>query len=398
MRPAVVSLHRWIGLTMAAFLIVLGLTGGTLAFRPQLDRLLAPEIFAGPHGATLDLASLLRRAEAVDPRGRVSSISLRYPGTAAIAMETISEDRPLDYDTLYLDDVTGAELGRIQQGRWPRQHAEVMPFIYALHFQLAAGDVGAWILGLVALTWTINCFVGLYLSLPGSGRRSSLGFIGAWKPAWLVKRGASVYRTILDIHRASGLWLWSALLVFAWSGVYMDLNGVYSRVTGLLLDYEQAVWARPPLQQLDANRTALEWSAALETGQRLMEQQARQQNFTIERPVAFYFMPEKGLYEYIVRSSRDIGDSRGRTTIDFDAHDGSLKFVSLPTGQRSGETLTTILVELHMANIFGLAYKLFVAVFAVAIIAISVTGISIWAIKRHTRNSQKPTKVSTHAH
>jgi len=80
-----------------------------------------------------------------------------------------------------------------------------------------------------------------------------------------------------------------------------------------------------------------------------------------------------------------MGDSRGRTTIDFDAHDGSLKFVSLPTGQRSGETLPTILVELHMANIFGLAYKLFVAVFALSIIAISASGISIWALKRHDR-------------
>jgi uncharacterized iron-regulated membrane protein len=393
-----VSLHRWMGLTMAAFIVVLGLTGGTLAFRPQLDRLLAPEIFVGPHGATtLDLASLLRLAEAAEPGGRVSSISLRYQGTAAVAMEPISEDKPLDFDTLYLDDVTGAVRGRIQQGRWPRQPAEIIPFIYALHYQLAAGDVGAWILGLVALTWTINCFVGFYLTLPSVGRRSSLGFIEAWKPSWLVKRGASVYRTILDIHRVTGLWLWAALLVFAWSGVYMDLNGFYSRVTGLLLDYEQPIWARAPLQQLDANRNTLEWSAALETGQRLMEHLAREQNFTIGRPVAFSFMPDKGLYEYVARSSRDIGDSGGRTTIDFDAHDGSLKFVSLPTGQRSGVTLTTILVELHMANIFGLAYKLFVAVFALSIIAIAVTGIFIWAIKRDTRNSHKSMRVSTHS-
>jgi hypothetical protein len=39
-----VWLHRWVGILMAGFLIVVGLTGSLLAFYGELNHLLAPEI------------------------------------------------------------------------------------------------------------------------------------------------------------------------------------------------------------------------------------------------------------------------------------------------------------------------------------------------------------------
>ena len=83
-----------------------------------------------------------------------------------------------------------------------------------------------------------------------------------------------------------------------------------------------------------------------------------------------------------MRSSRDIGDKAGSTSILFDSRSGELKTLSLPTGHRSGTTLTTWLVELHMANLFGLPYRIFVCAIGLVIAMLSVTGVYIWWKKR----------------
>ncbi|HEY8214175.1 MAG TPA: PepSY-associated TM helix domain-containing protein, partial [Methylocystis sp.] len=107
--------------------------------------------------------------------------------------------------------------------------------------------------------------------------------------------------------------------------------------------------------------------------------------FAVERPLALYHLRDKGLYEYRVRSSRDIGDKAGSTSILFDSRSGELMSLSLPTGQRSGTTLTTWLVELHTANLFGLPYRIFVCGMGLLTAMLSVTGVYIWWKKRAAR-------------
>jgi uncharacterized iron-regulated membrane protein len=84
-----------------------------------------------------------------------------------------------------------------------------------------------------------------------------------------------------------------------------------------------------------------------------------------------------------VKSSRDIG-KYGSTVVLFDAQNGALKAVSLPTGQYTGNTLTTWLAQLHMAKVFGLPMQIFVCVMGLVVAMLSVTGIVIWLQKRRS--------------
>ncbi|MGH7888744.1 MAG: PepSY-associated TM helix domain-containing protein, partial [Candidatus Binatia bacterium] len=162
-----VFIHRWAGLVMAAFLIVVGLTGSLLAFWNELNHWLTPNLYPGPRaGIELDAAALARRAEALVPQARANTIYLGYTGTAMVGMEARPGTPALDYDYLYLDPVTGEELGRLKWGALPTALNAVMPFVYSLHYELAMGSTGEWILGFVALIWTIDCFVAFYLTLP----------------------------------------------------------------------------------------------------------------------------------------------------------------------------------------------------------------------------------------
>jgi uncharacterized iron-regulated membrane protein len=69
----------------------------------------------------------------------------------------------------------------------------------------------------------------------------------------------------------------------------------------------------------------------------------------------------------------------------FDAYDGELVTLSMPTGRRSGDTVTSWLAALHMARVFGLPYRIFVCVLGVAVATLSVTGVYIWWKKRTAR-------------
>ena len=68
MRPVFVGLHRYVGLAVAAFLLIEGLTGALLAFNGDLSRALDPRFVAAkpPPGAQrLSFADLAMRAEAL---------------------------------------------------------------------------------------------------------------------------------------------------------------------------------------------------------------------------------------------------------------------------------------------------------------------------------------------
>jgi uncharacterized iron-regulated membrane protein len=398
-RAFFVLAHRWIGLATAAFLVIVGLTGSLLAFWSALNHCLTPDLYPAPRpGIALDAATLARRAETLVPQGETQTVYLGYAGSVMIGMRARAGAAPLDFEYIHLDPITGAELGRVNWRRLPRSLNDVMPFIYELHMHLAMGGVGSWILGVVALAWTIDCLIAFALTLPKRIAPSSQGgrYLARWKTAWLVKWRASAFRINFDLHRASGLWLWGALLIFAWSSVYMDLNGFYSRAMRLVLDFEQPVWARTATPKAIAEKP-ISWEDAQAIARRLMAEEARTRGFMVERPLALYLKSDKGLFEYRVRSSRDIGDEYGKTSIFFDAYSGELRVVSLPTGQHVGNTLTSWLYELHKANLFGFPYKAFVCALGLVITMLSVTGVYIWWEKRRARVGRSRRRITADA-
>ncbi|MBM3553848.1 MAG: PepSY domain-containing protein [Alphaproteobacteria bacterium] len=381
-----VWLHRWSGLAMAGFLIVVGLTGSLLAFWLEINHWLTPELYPGERaGIELDAATLARRAEALVPQAQARTVYLGYPGSAMIGMQARDGAPPLDFNFVHLDPIDGHELGRVSWRGLPGRKNDIMPFVYRLHENLALSEIGAWILGIVALIWTLDCFVGFYLTLPLTMKSGGKSYFSRWKPAWLIKVSGSFYRVNFDLHRAGGLWLWAMLLIFAWSSVYWNLNGFYTQATRLFFDYEPPVRAQPVAPTLEETRRPLEWEEAQAAGERLMAEQAREHGFTVERPVALYIRRNRGLYEYRVRSSLDIGDKAGSTSVYFDPYSGEARSLNLPTGQRLGNTITAWLANLHMANVFGLPYRVFVCLLGLVITMLSVTGVYIWWKKRRAR-------------
>lgn len=390
-RRVFVWLHRWAGLAMTGFLVIVGLTGSLLAFNSELERLINPQLFAAPRPGVepLGLGELAERAETIAPKARVEMLIRSAPDQIVAHMTPRTDpatEKPYqpNFDQLFLDPWTGNELGRRMNANITQGWINFMPFIYDLHWRLALGTAGFWILGIVAVAWTIDCFVGFYLTLPVAIEK----FWQRWKPAWLIKWKAGAYRVNFDLHRASGLWLWPMLFVFAWSSVIMDMRPVYEWVTKAVFDYRSPTEEFMSMARQARETPRLDWRMAQAIGERLMARQAASHGFEAGQPLGLGYDPNLGAYQYEVRSSRDVFERApqgGSTTVIFDGDTGEFLKLSLPTGEHSGNTVESWLYALHMSRVFGLPYQIFVCALGLALTLLSVTGVYIWWKKRRAR-------------
>ncbi|QFY44565.1 PepSY domain-containing protein [Candidatus Methylospira mobilis] len=408
--------HRWVGLSIAGFLIVVGLTGSLLAFLPELNHALTPHLFPAARSApALGLGELALAAQALMPQAEVKTVYIDTSGSALIGVKPKTDPKTgkpyeLGANQLILDSATGRERGRRTVGKeeLPTGLENLMPFIYHLHFGLSLGKTGNVVLGIVALLWTVDCFVAFYLTLPAgrknrsgrSGRpmatpngtagnalltqEQSRSFWHRWKPAWLVKWTASRYRINFDLHRAGGLWLWTLLLIFAWSSVSFNLHKeVYEPFMRIFFDLPPL--EKPAKRSLQPGAVALGWREAQSVAERLMREQAEIHGFSVEEPIALYRQAELGRYHYRVRSSLDVQQKNSITALYFDLYSGQLQHLHLPTTQHSGYTVSAWLKALHEGDVFGLPYRIFVSVAGLAIVMLSVTGVIIWLRKSRAR-------------
>lgn len=271
-----------------------------------------------------------------------------------------------------------------------------MPFIYRLHFSLALDKIGRYAFGIIALLWTIDCFVGAYLTFPQKQKkrvhaqplsqrvRAVAEWLSRWKKSWKIRWDGGSYKINFDLHRAGGLWVWAMLFVFAWSSVAFNLTEVYRPVMKNIFASQTMADDLPALAQ-PLLTPKLNWQVALTEGQKIMQQVSMQQHFTIHHEGDIAYRPDKGIYIYSVNSNLDISEKSANTSVMFDANTGQLIALYLPTGVASGNTITEWLFALHMAAVWGLPMQIFVSVMGFVVVKLSVTGVYIWWKKRTSR-------------
>jgi uncharacterized iron-regulated membrane protein len=331
---------------------------------------------------------LAQRAEVLAPEARLAYI-IRNPDQAIARMRPrsgASEPAQLDFDQLFLDPFTGAELGRRREGDLSQGLINLIPFIYSLHRDLAAGPTGVFVLGVTSLVWTVDCVLALYLTLP----LTPAGFWRRWLRSWRVKRSDNSFRLNFDLHRAGSLWSWPLLVVFAWSGVMMNLTSTYDVVTGSLFDYQPPWKVIASASPQPNENPRLAWSEAEKIGMRMMSEQAALRGFTVGRPNSLGYVPSLGVYSYGAASGLDVRGRSSDTSIWFDGDSGELRWTFFPTGEHTGNTISSWLWALHFGDVAGSTlYRALVFLLGLWVVGLSVTGVAIWQLKRSARNVQR---------
>jgi uncharacterized iron-regulated membrane protein len=400
--------HRWAGLTLTLFLAVAGFTGIFLSWIDELDVAAAPQLHLAspphPGAEPLDVLAIREQVLARHPgadvhflpleveEGRSLQLFVEWPDPVT-GLER--EDAP-NWDQLFIDPYTGEELGRRKWGDITQGTVNLMPFVYRLHYSLALGDWGLFVFGLAALVWTIDCFVGFYLTLPVRQKvlprtAKAAGWWNRWKPSWKVRTGSSRYKLNFDLHRAGGLWLWPLLLVFAWSSVSFNLPQVYVPVMKLLGAQDQREVYFDAMLPAPRMEPQLSYAAARERGAQLAAQEAARAGLALDASGETYLWhtPETGMFVYYFSTNADISKHGAGTLVAFDSNTGALRHFEAPTGQVAANTVTTWISMLHTAHVGGTAWRIVVSLIGALVTMLCVTGVVIWMRKRSARLAKR---------
>jgi uncharacterized iron-regulated membrane protein len=376
LRSFAVAFHRYAGLGMAIFLVLVALTGSIIAWQDELDAWLNPELLRVPVAEPLAVPDLAQKFEADHPGARLSYIEApAAPGSAAKAYVrnwAAADGRPLNQ--LLLNPSTGEVLGARSTFDPRPTRAEIIPWLYRFHYSLTLGSAGSYLLGAVALLWTIDCFIGLWLTLP-RGRP----FLPKWGMAWRVRRT----RLNFDLHRASGLWLWPILFVLAFSGVYFNL---FREVFTPLMNTVSTITPRPyndPALAEPLETPPLSWVQAAKIAQEQIGRRvdsARLGNMSYDA--------RRGYYRAGFHTPADPMASRAGAQVYINALDASTRALHLPGEGTAADVVMEWQFPLHSGHALGTVGRAIVSVAGVLIAMLSVTGVVIWWRKRFGRRQR----------
>lgn len=417
-RKLALWLHRYVGLFIAVFLLLAGVTGSIITYYHELDAALNPRLYQNrsseERGEAQDILALGQGLTEQIEGSRLSYVFLGTPVDQAAVLfveydEAVVNAEELD-DEFFVDRYSGAILGSRKWGDLSQGWVNFVPFCYSLHFTLALGTWGRIGMGVIALLWTLDCFVGAYLTFPparpnrkGALSKPSIGirmrsggqWIRAWGRAWLLK-SSNLFALVFTWHRASGLAIWGFLFIFAWSAVALNLYQIYTPVMRTLFETRDVYSTLPTLSEPRLT-PKVSYQAVHRLAQQRMAELAEYQGFEVFEEASIHYKPRSGLYIYKVRSSRDVSLTHPNTTLWLDGDTGREVVFSAPTGEATGNTINTWLTALHFGEVnFGRGlsvltpvYRAFVLVLGLIVAALSVTGVWLWWTRRFQSRSRR---------
>lgn len=203
-KPTILKFHRWLGVSLGFVLILQGLTGCIVAFRPELNRAIHRDaLVIAPAPQPASLQTLADNARAVDSAAVLTRLDApAFPDGAFFAR--LEHPKTGDVTLIALDPNTGSVLREGGFAAWPVELA------FELHYELVSGDAGERTVGFFGLALFSMTVMGLLIWWPGWGHiRRSLA----------VKFSGRTIRVMRDLHRTAGALIAAVMLAGSLTGI-----------------------------------------------------------------------------------------------------------------------------------------------------------------------------------
>lgn len=402
--------HRWLGLITAAFLFLAGVTGAVISWDHELDDWLNPHLHeARAPGPALPVLDLVRLTEQRHPEVRVSFFPLAPEEGESLSLFLTPRVDPTTgklfephFNQVFLDPATGEELGRREWGAvWPITKETFVSFLYRLHYTLHLPEMagidrwGIWLMGIIAIGWTLDCFVGFYLTLPARRRRREVDDIGAdapapsrsfmqrWAPAWKVRWKGGSAKLNFDLHRAFSLWTWALLFILAFTAfslnlyreVFYPLMSTVSQVTPTPFDKRQPRNKHNPIEP------RIDFAEVIRIGRA----EGERRNWAPLGAVSY--ADRFGIYQarYFHPGDDHGAGGVGPIRLYIDGQTGELLGERLPWKGTAADIFVQAQFPLHSGRILGLPGRILISAMGLIVAMLSVTGVVIWWKKRKAR-------------
>ncbi len=364
------QIHLWLGIIIALYLIVVGITGSILVFRDELEAL-----------AGLNPWQSLRAAEPfADITEVIKNVQAAYPGQPVISVYTPTESDPVfeatvqgkqQQITLAAHPKTGAILGVV-----PSMHSW-LSVVRDLHVNLMVGPKGRKANGIGGALLVLLNITGMVIWWPG---------IKHWKRALKVDFRRTWRRVNYDLHNSVGFWTLTVATFWGISGLYFG----WSREVFLFVDrISPIISARPPKVSVKpvSNPIPVDLKAVIARA------------FVLDPGTSLegvQFPAERRTLEIYMRRGNHSG-AEYMDTLYFNPGDGShIKTWRYGVNESLGDWFIWLQIPLHYGTYWGLGIKTLWALLGLSIPLITVTGVLMYWNRvlrhkwRHLKDSRRP--------
>lgn len=347
LRRRIVTLHRWLGVAAAIFWLVQALTGIAILFHWELR----DASFAGAHRTT-DLGAIERRIDVLAPRGTSATVDSVWT-TAGF---------PDRYDIAFTDGQKQSRSARIA-GDGSLLHVSepgegsLLDTLVDIHHNLAAGEIGDWIVGISGILLLSNLAFGLVAAWP-KGRR--------WRQTLVPIRKGPTAARLYSWHRAVGLWAVLPAIVLVGTGTLLKFEHGFGALIGAREVSLPPVPARVP-RPIGFAAAAGAALAAI-PGSTLTA-------------VAFP-TPEDATYRVRVRAPGEIRRAYGAGIVLVDANDGAVRGVYPIDRAEAPRAFMSALFPIHTGEIGRLPGRLIVLTLGIWLATMVVLGLLLWQRRR----------------
>ncbi|HTB19868.1 MAG TPA: PepSY-associated TM helix domain-containing protein [Bryobacteraceae bacterium] len=367
MRRLNFQVHLWVGLILTLYMILIGVTGSILVFRPELERLsgLKPWHNIQANGPVADIVTVVENLQAAYPRSHLVSVETPTGNDATFVAVLEGRGR--------LRVACGPKDGKIL-GEFPKG-ANWLDFIQELHESLLLRRTGRILNGAGAALLLLLNATGLVVWWPG---------IRNWKRAIQVDFQRNWRRINFDLHVSVGFWTILIASFWAVSGIYF---GWPRQVFLFVNSLSPVVSARPPVIRITPE------SALPEFDLRSVIAHARTIDpGTTLGGIAFPYSRSAPLG--VLMRRRDSPGYEYVDTVYFNPYGGGyISTWRYGVNHSLGDWIIWLQVPLHFGTYWGLGVKLVWAAAGLAIPLLAVTGVLMYwnrALRRKWKRFNQP--------
>lgn len=353
MNRILVATHRYTALGIGAFVAMMGLTGASLVLRGEVEDRSHPERLLAPGDRTFSYEAVLRTSRAAQPHANRYSI---YPGDAAHTFRVEAEG--VERRLLFIDPRNGRLVAEVGSTEY------LFDWIERLHTHLLSGDTGEMVVACIGLMLMVLGVTGIVQAWP---RRLSLAFRIRWdaKSPWLA----------YDLHRVIGLVAGLFLLVNATTGIVLVFAGTAARVVNSFTHSPPPVYTVLPQASAGRDRAPL-------------DDVVRAAERAIPGARASRIVVRPGNAPVVVRLHTDSDrHPQGLSTVTVDPYDATPMAVAPLAAQPAGQRMFDWLFALHVGELLGTPYRVFLVLVGLAPTLLLGTGLVVWTRRRKTRGN-----------
>lgn len=367
------ALHRWLGLFVGGWFALVGLSGSLLVYEDEIDAWLNPHLLSDTHaGAWLLPESIPALVADAMPLSRVERIRPpQVPGEVYRVLVRIAPHLRTGAARaeVMVSPVTGGFIGSREAEVIGVTRPYWMRTLYEFHRNVLLGNWGSNIVGIAGLLLMASAITGLLTAWPRnrSGWRRLLGV--------KLKSGAS--RAVFDVHRTSGVVLFSLLLLATVTGstlVYVNYARDFVSLFSNVSPFPVVPWREtPPDEWPDFERVVMA----------VRERHSQQRVTEIHLPSK----PTAG-YLFYLKQPGDV-HRLGDTIVWVHSTSGEILFERSSRSRTAGESVMHWLYPLHSGTAFGSAGKVAMFVTGIAMLLMYPTGLWMWLGKRRARRFEE---------